>query len=465
MSRLSTHDSEDVGSDEEIRPRGPRMLKPIVALVGRPNVGKSTLFNRLVGRRLAITEDEPGTTRDRMYADADWNGREFTLVDTGGLDNQSVGDIEVRVQQQARAAIQEADLIVFLVDAASGLVTADWAVADILRRTKKPVLLAANKAENQSRQLLASEFYELAIGEPIVISANHGMGTGDLLDAVVQSLPDAPLISDMADDTIQVAIIGRPNVGKSSLLNAVLGQDRVIVSDIPGTTRDSIDTLVDREGHKFLFIDTAGIRRRGRIEPGVEKHSVMRSLRAVNRSDVTLLVVDAVAGLTEGDLHIAGFVQDDAKGLIVVVNKWDLIEKDTKTADAFSKIIRQRLDFMDYAPVLYISAVTRQRVHRIFDEVLSIQAEREKRVPTAQLNNFVEQVQQRHVPTSRGKALRIYYATQAGVRPPTFVFFVNDPRLVHFSYVRHLENELRRSFSFRGTPIRITIRGKPGRET
>jgi len=290
------------------------------------------------------------------------------------------------------------------------------------------------------------------------------MGTGDLLDAIVEGLPPAEDSDDAPVDTIKVAIIGRPNVGKSSLLNALLGQERVIVSDIPGTTRDSIDTLMTRDETPYLFIDTAGIRRRGRIEPGVEKYSVMRALRAVHRCDVALLVVDAVAGLTDGDLHIAGYVQDEAKGLTVVVNKWDLMAKDSKTADLFGRTIRARLDFMDYAPVLFISALTHQRTHRIFDEVRAIQAERDRRIPTAQLNNFVEQVQQRHVPTARGKALRIYYATQVAVRPPTFVFFVNDEKIAHFSYVRHLENELRRVFSFRGTAIKIKLRGKPERE-
>ncbi len=438
--------------------------KPLVALVGRPNVGKSTLFNRLIGERLAITEDAPGTTRDRLYGDAEWSGHEFTLVDTGGLNAHPDGDIPTRVQAQARLAIAEADLIVLLVDAAAGLVPADQQAAEVLRRTSKPVVVSANKAENQSRQILASEFYQLGLGEPIALAALHGMGTGDLLDAIVAALPAPvePVDGDLALN--KVAIVGRPNVGKSSLLNALLGQERVIVSDIPGTTRDSIDTHAQLGDAQFLFIDTAGIRRRGSIEPGVEKYSVMRAFKAIDRCDVALLVIDATEGLTEGDLHIAGRVKDAAKGLVVVVNKWDLVEKDSKTADEFTREIKRRLDFMSYAPRLYVSALTKQRVHRVFDDVVAIQAERDRRVPTALLNNFVEEVQQRHVPTARGKALRVYYATQSGTRPPTFVFFINDERIVHFSYPRFLENELRRAFGFAGTPIRISFRGKPGRE-
>lgn len=452
------------------------MTKPIVALVGRPNVGKSTLFNRLVGRRQAIVEDLPGTTRDRLYGDTEWAGVPFTVVDTGGLDIAASdsrrpkearpaplavasADYVEEVRAQVEVAIAEADVIVFLVDAQDGVTAGDEDVAHLLRQTGKPVLLAVNKADNAALRAAAVEFYALGLGEPFAISALHGTGTGDLLDQVVSSFPVSE--PEPMPEAVKIAIVGRPNVGKSSLLNALLGQERAIVSPIPGTTRDAIDTFLEWEGQPVMLIDTAGIRRRGKIERGIERYSVLRALRAIQRADVVLLLIDATTGVTLQDAHIAGYILEEAKSVVVVVNKWDLVKKDTHTMANMTLEVRRALRFMDYVPVLFISALTRQRVHKVIPTALRVRAERLVRIPTGQLNRLLQEAVTRHAPPSkRGKRLRFYYATQAQVDPPTFVLFVNDPQLVHFTYERYLENRLREHYPFEGTPLRLIFRAR-----
>ena len=457
------------------------MRKPLVALVGRPNVGKSTLFNRLVGQRMAVVDDTPGTTRDRLQADCEWNGVLFTVVDTGGievlpervLDQVDVRRIDERAVQllsensalfireiraQAELAIQAADAVVMLCDAETGLSAADEEVADILRRTDKPVFVAVNKSDNAARRDAALEFYALGVGELSIISALHGTGVGDLLDDVVAVLPPAPS-EEEDDDSIKVAIIGRPNVGKSSLLNRLLGREQAIVSPIPGTTRDAVDTLVTYFGMTITLIDTAGIRRRGRIERGVEKWSVLRALRAIQRADVALLLIDAVEGITAQDTHIAGMIIDERVSVVVIVNKWDAIKKDSYTILEFGQRVRAELNFMDYVPVLFISALTGQRVGKVLKTALSVQEERLVRIPTARLNRLVREAVNRHHPRSKhGKRLKIYYASQVTIDPPTFVFHVNDPELLHFSYARYLENQIRAAYPFSGTPLRVSFR-------
>jgi GTP-binding protein len=421
----------------------------------------------MLGERRAIVFDAPGTTRDRTYGITDWNGRTFDFVDTGGL--QSEAEIERSdmsaiwrgTKDQAQLAIGEADVIVFLVDGRDGLIAADEEVAEILRASGKPVVLGVNKAESQERRDNAVEFYALGIGEPIAISAFHGHGTGDLLDRVVESFP--PGGEEEEDDTPKIAIVGRPNVGKSALLNALLGKQRSIVSDISGTTRDPIDTPFEWEGTQMTLIDTAGIRRRGRIEHGeVEQYSVIRSMKAIGRCDIAVLVIDAVEGFTAQDLHIAGYVQEESKGLVVVVNKWDAVEKDTDTMSEFREEAARVLDFMAYAPVVFISALTGSRVQKVPEAVVEVLAEREKRVATGQLNRVIREAILAHPPSesSRGRYLKFSYATQPRTAPPTFVFFVNDPKLLHFTYKRYLENQLRKEFGFIGTPIRMSFRGK-----
>jgi len=433
------------------------MTKPVVTLVGRPNVGKSTLFNRLIEERLAIVEDVPGTTRDRIYADARWGGLTLTFVDTGGLLPDSNGDLMASVRDQVEIAIAEAEVIVFLVDAKEGLTATDLDIAALLRRCNKPVILAANKADNESRRQAAVEFYELGLGDPYPISALHGTGTGDLLDAILDVVP--PEQPEEEAEGVRIAIVGRPNVGKSLLLNTILGEDRMIVSDKPGTTRDAVDSLVEWDGQPVTLIDTAGIRRRGRIEPGVERYSVIRALRAIQRSDVVLLLIDAVDGITAQDAHIAGYVVEEARGVVIVVNKWDLIEKDSHTMDAYTGEIRQALKFISYAPLVFVSALTGQRVGRALDVALRVQEARSHRAPTGQLNRILRDAALSHSPPSkRGKRLKIYYATQAGTAPPSFVFFVNDPQLLHFSYRRYLKNKLREAFGFEGSPLRLSFR-------
>ncbi len=441
------------------------MNKPVVAVVGRPNVGKSTLFNRLIGEPLAITEDIPGTTRDRLYGDSEWNGREFIVVDTGGLVPGEDETMARAIREQAEIAIAEADVILFLVDAKSGLVADDAAIAEILRRTQKPVVLAANKADSATRRLASLEFYELGLGEPIAVSALQGVGTGDMLDELVKPLPRAEEVGEEDDAALKLAIVGRPNVGKSSLLNALLGFERVMVSDVPGTTRDATDTVLEHEGQEIVLIDTAGIRRRGHIKGSIEKYSVMRAIRAISRADVTLLVIDATEPLTAQDQHVAGYVQEAKKGMIVVINKWDLIEKSATTMNEFTARVRRELNFMGYVPVLFVSAQTKQRVNKIVDEALRIKQERAKRISTGKLNSVVQEALRAHPAlSSGGKLLKVKYVTQAATDPPTFVFFVNDPELVHFSYRRFLENQLRESFGYEGTPLNIVFRASERRD-
>jgi len=464
-------------------------MKPLVAIVGRPNVGKSTFFNRMIGERVAIVEDMPGTTRDRLYGDTDWNGREFTLIDTGGLELGSEipvgqvgltgqpGDIMQHVMAQAQLAIEEADVIVFMVDARTGITAADEEVAELLRRTSKPVIVGANKADNAARRLDAVEFYTLGLGEPVVLSSLQGVGTGDMLDRLVEELPPAEEVGEEEEDERpRIAIVGRPNVGKSSLLNAILGFERSIVSDVPGTTRDAIDTEVEFAGRKLVLIDTAGIRRRGRVGPGVEKYSVLRASRAIERCDVAVLVVDASEGLAAQDTHIAGDVQDHTRGVVVVVNKWDLAqaqrrderegtfpqpEDEIDSAEHYRRILMEGLKFIPYAPILFVSAKTGYHVQSLLETVLSIADIRYLRVATARLNEVVQQAVRHHSPPLfRNKALKIYYATQTQVNPPTFVFFVNDPQALHFSYERYLENQLRAAFGFKGTGIRMFFRAR-----
>jgi GTP-binding protein len=430
------------------------MTKPLVALVGRPNVGKSTLFNRLVEEPLAIVEDVPGTTRDRIYADAYWGGKTFTLIDTGGLLPKPVDDLVALVREQVQIAIAEAEVIVFLVDVKDGVTANDLEIAELLRRSNKPVILAVNKADNESRRQEALEFYQLGLGELYPISALHGSGTGDLLDALLKALP--PQYPEEESEGVKIAIIGRPNVGKSSLLNAILGQERMIVDEKPGTTRDAVDSSIQWNGQPVTLIDTAGIRRRGRIARGIERHSVIRALRAIQRADVALLLIDATEGVTAQDAHIGGYIVEEAKGVVIVVNKWDLIEKDNYTLEAYAHQIRRVLKFIAYGPLVFVSAITGQRVGKAMDVALEVQRARSYRVPTAQLNRLVQEAVSQHSPPSkRGRRLKIYYATQVDIAPPSFIVFVNDPQLVHFSYRRYLENQLREAFGFEGSPLRF----------
>jgi GTPase len=448
--------------------------KPLVALVGRPNVGKSTLFNRLIGERKSVTSDIPGTTRDRILGDSEWNGITFTVVDTGGIEvyqprggrNTSPlaeGSIDFvqEIKTQAMIAIEEADVIIMLVDAVSGVTAADEEIAEILRRADKPVAIAANKADNEKREFDAIEFYALGIGEDVFpISALHGTGTGDLLDAVVKAFPRAPEEDYEAEDTsLKIAIVGRPNVGKSSLVNRLLGEERVIVSPVAGTTRDAIDTKMTWEGMEITLIDTAGIRRRGSIEPGIEQFSVIRAHKALERADVALLLIDGVEGITMQDLHVGGMVQEAFRSVVIIVNKWDAVEKDEHTMVEFTKEIRHRFDFLDYAPILFISAKTGQRIHQVLQTAARVQEERLIRVPTSKVNAVLRAAVEYHAPpTHKGKRLKLYYGTQVRVDPPVFLFHVNDPELVHFTYRRFLENRLREEFGFLGTPIRLSFR-------
>ncbi len=449
------------------------MRKPVVALVGRPNVGKSTLFNRLAGEPLAIVDDIPGTTRDRLLSEGEWNGIPFHIVDTGGIDPSeggrtplSIGSAEFieEIRSQAEIAIQEADVVLFVVDAISGVTPADREVAQILRRNQQilggkphpPILLVVNKADSSNLRSGAPEFYELGMGDPYPISAVHGTGTGDLLDVLVASFPEG---EPEEDDSIKIAIVGKPNVGKSSLLNRLVGIDRAIVSEIPGTTRDAIDTRMEYNGLPLTLIDTAGIRRRGKIERGVEKYSVIRSLRAIERADVALLIVDATSGLTAQDAHIAGFILDAWKSAVVVVNKWDAVEKDSYTLQQFTDRIRQELKFLSYVPILFISAKTGQRVDQVLPMALQVQEERLAQVTTGALNRILQTAQDVHIPSSKsGRSLKVYYGTQVRTDPPTFLVHVNDPQLAHFTYVRFLENRIRLEFPFTGTPIRVILK-------
>jgi GTPase len=437
-------------------------MKSIVAIVGRPNVGKSTLFNRLTQSRQAIVEDFPGVTRDRLYAQCDWNGKEFTLVDTGGIVLDKEGDtIEAHVTRQAELAIEEADVIIFVCDVTHGVTASDQEVAEKLRRVRKPVLLAVNKVENLKRDEEALEFWSLGLDTMIPVSAEHGMGTGDLLDAVVENLPAPEEMHEEDEDLIKVAVIGRPNVGKSSLVNAILGEERVIVSNVAGTTRDAIDVLIEKGEDRFLLIDTAGMRKRGKVEEGVERYSVMRALRAVERANVVLMVIDAEDGVTDQDQKIVGYANENGKACIVVINKWDLVEKDEKTMEKFTDKVRVRLAFMDYAVLAFLSAKTRSRVHKLLPLIRKVAENHARRISTAELNDLIREAYSLNPPPSdKGRRLKIFFGTQPHAAPPGFVFFVNDRELLHFSYKRYLENRLRETYDFEGTPIRLYFRNK-----
>jgi GTPase len=432
----------------------------IVALVGRPNVGKSTLFNRLVGAPVAVVHETPGTTRDRLYGTIEWRGRTYTLVDTGGIGMDESGDLQRSISGQAEAAMREADVIVFLTDAREGPLPSDVEIAHQLRRSPKPVLLVANKADSPRDRMRTTEFYELGLSEPIPISSIQGTGTGDLLDRVHEELPPVPDEEPTDEDVVPVAIVGRPNVGKSSMLNAIVGDERSIVSAIPGTTRDAIDTPVEYQGRRLLLIDTAGIRRRGRIERGIETYSVLRAMRAIERADVAVLVLDADSGITAQDAHVAGFIHDAAKGCIIAINKWDLATHTPDAAAKYLEEVRRQFAFLDYAPVLYVSAKTGRNLNRLLDKVLEISAERARRIPTPEVSEFMRGVFAAHPLSEKGKQLKVFYATQAATHPPTFVLFVNDPDMVHFSYKRHIDNQIRRRFGFEGTGIRLIFRGR-----
>lgn len=441
----------------------------LVALVGRPNVGKSTLFNRIVGKRLAVVSEVAGTTRDRLYAEAEWGGVHFMLVDTGGIEllegwhteplSEDSEQFLPAIRRQAAVAIEEADAVVLVVDGVAGITAADREVADILRQTAKPVFIAANKLESSNLQDDAFEFYELGLGEVIPMSALHGRGVAELLDRLIEELP--PGEPPEEDETVKVALLGRPNVGKSTLLNRLLGEERAIVSPIAGTTRDAFDTRFRWHGQPFTLIDTAGIRRRGRIDVGVEKYSVLRTLRAMERADVILLLLDGVEGVTAQDLHIAGMLQEEQRaGVIVLVNKWDAVEKDAHTIYTVEQEVRQRFDFMPYAPVLFISAETGQRVHKIMPLIVEVNEARYQRLSTANLNRILREALARHAPPGKASRLKFFYATQVAVAPPTFVFFVNEPELVHFTYRRYLENQIRAFYPFTGTPVKLIFRAR-----
>ena len=436
------------------------MSKPLVAIVGRPNVGKSTLFNKLIGRRLSIVEDTPGVTRDRIYADAEWLTHSFTLIDTGGIEPESEDIIAVQMRRQAELAIETADVIVFLVDGREGMTAADEEVATMLRKSNKPVVLAVNKLDAPKFNDAIYEFYALGLGDPIIISAGQGLGLGDMLDEVCAHFP--PEAEEEGEHPLNIAVVGKPNVGKSSLVNAILGEERCIVSNIPGTTRDAVDTLFTLDGEPYVLVDTAGIRRKRAVEDEtIERYSVIRSLAAVRRADVVLIVVDAEQGLSEQDVKIAGYVHEEGKPSVLVVNKWDLIEKDTNTMNKFKKDMQVDLAFMDYVPFLFISAKTGQRVNKLLAAAKESYAQSIRRITTGTLNDIVnEAVSMTEPPAMSGKRLKIYYATEVSVQPPTFVIFVNDEVLVHFSYKRYMENYFRKTFGFAGTPIKIIFRNR-----
>ena len=452
--------------------------KPLVALVGRPNVGKSTLFNRLVGERLAVTDPIPGTTRDRLQAESYWRGIDFDVMDTGGIEvYQPKGsrdtsplaegsiDFVPQIKAQALQAVSQADVIIMLVDAKHGITAADQEIAEILRRTQKPILIAANKVDTHEKRDDAFEFYALGLGDVFAISAYHGQGVGDMLDAVVEAFAQIPEETGDGDDTeiLKISIIGRPNVGKSSLLNLLLGEERVIVSPIAGTTRDAIDTEITWHGETVKLVDTAGIRKRGKIEPGVEKFSVVRTMRALERSDVALLMLDAEDGITEQDMHIAGYITDTFRSVVIIVNKWDAIEKDNDTMNHFRDDIRAKFDFLPEPPVIFISALTGQRVHEVLETAHRVWQARFQRIATAELNRLLRAAVQKHAPPAKGtKRLKIYFMSQVAVNPPVFLFHVNDTRLVHFTYKRFLENQIRAEYPFEGTPIRLSFRPRDG---
>ena len=440
-------------------------MKPIVAIVGRPNVGKSMLFNKLIGRRLSIVEDTPGVTRDRIYGETDWNGRPFTLIDTGGIEPRTDDQILTFMRQQAQLAIENATVIIFLTDIRTGLTAADHEVAGMLLRSGKPIVLAVNKMDATGRvDPDFYEFYNLGLGDPIAVSAVHGHGTGDLLDACVKYFPPEQ-DEEEESDAIRVALIGKPNVGKSSLINRILGEERSIVSDVAGTTRDAIDSRFSNRHGDFVFIDTAGMRKKSKVEEDIEKYSVLRATMAIERSDVCLILIDARDGVTEQDTKVAGLAHEAGKASIIVVNKWDLVDKDDKTMDRLTADIRRDLGFMTYAPVLFISALTGQRVEKLFELIVAVSNQASLRITTGMLNNVLADAQTRvQPPSDKGRRLKIYYMTQVGIRPPHFVVFCNDARLFHFSYQRYLENQIRSVFGLTGTPIILSIRQKGDKE-
>ena len=435
------------------------MSKPIVAIVGRPNVGKSTLFNQIGKQRVSIVDDMPGVTRDRIYLDAEWLGHEFTMIDTGGIELDESDHILKSMRQQAQIAMEEADVILFVVDGRAGLTPADDEVGPMLRATKKPVILAVNKVDSPERQMDVYEFYSLGLGDPIGISASNAMNLGDLLDAIIAAFPEKTG-EDKAEDEISIAVIGRPNVGKSSIVNKILGEDRVIVSDIPGTTRDAIDTHFVKDGQKYMLIDTAGMRRRGKIDEPVERYSVMRSLRAIDRADVVLMMINAAEGITEQDKKIAGYAHESGRGVVIVVNKWDIYpDKDDKSTLRFTEDLRDELGFLQYAPILYASALTGQRVARVTELVKYVAEQQSMRIKTSVLNELIrDAVSVNPPPMHRGRQLKILFMTQADVKPPKFIIFVNDTELMHFSYLRFIENRLREQFGFEGTPLVLIVR-------
>lgn len=436
------------------------MDRPVVCIVGRPNVGKSTLFNRIVGKRIAITEDKPGVTRDRIYAEAEWLNKYFTLIDTGGLEPGVEDIIPLNIKQQVEVAIESSDVILFLVDGVDGVTPTDREIANMLRKSNKKVLLVCNKIDTKMASDQIYEFYELGLGSPIGISAEQGLGIGDLLDEVIKLFPKHKDV-EYDDEHIRVAIIGKPNVGKSSLINNILGEDRVIVTDIPGTTRDAIDTYFTYDDDKYIFIDTAGLRRKRSISEKVERYSVIRTLTAIDRSDICVLVIDATEGATEQDTKIAGYAHDNGKGIIIAVNKWDLIQKETNTHLEFEKEIRTKLSFIPYAPIIFISAKTGKRVDRLFQLLKIVNNNINLRISTGVLNDIInEAVLLNQPPSDKGVRLKIYYGTQVGVRPPRFLFFINKKELMHFSYQRYLENQIRKYFGFDGTPIKFELKEK-----
>lgn len=433
------------------------MKKATVAIVGRPNVGKSTIFNRLIGERVAIVEDTPGVTRDRIYGEVEWLSTKFNIIDTGGIEI-SDEPLMAQVRHQAELAIEEADVIIFIVNGRDGVTSADQEVANILYKSKKPTVLAVNKIDNYEMQERIYEFYALGFGEPFPISGTHGLGIGDLLDEVVKHFPKESE-EERLEDTIYFSVIGRPNVGKSSLVNAILNEDRVIVSDIEGTTRDAIDTFIHKDGQDFVIIDTAGIRKRGKVYESTEKYSVLRALKAIDRSDVVLVVLDAETGIREQDKTIAGYAHDAGRAIVIVVNKWDTVEVDEKTMQNFEEEIRTQFQFLDYAPIVFLSAKTKKRLQRLIPLVKLVSENHAKRIPTNVLNDVImDALAMNPSPTVKGKKLKVFYTTQVAVKPPTFVVFVNDPEIMHFSFKRFIENRIRESFGFTGTPIRIIPR-------
>ncbi|MHC1750452.1 MAG: ribosome biogenesis GTPase Der [Cellulosilyticaceae bacterium] len=442
------------------------MSKPIVAIIGRPNVGKSTLFNRLAKSRISIVDDTPGVTRDRIYADVEWLNHKFTMIDTGGIEPDSKDIILSQMRRQAEAAIDAADVIVFLVDLKTGLTDSDMQVANMLRKAHKPVVLVVNKVDDMVTQIMGVyEFYNLGLGDPVPISAAQPLNLGDMLDAVVENFPERNEEEDEEEDVIKVAIIGKPNVGKSSLVNKIVGEERVIVSDIAGTTRDSVDTEFVMDGQKYILIDTAGLRKKKKVTEAIEKYSIIRTVAAVERADIVVIMIDAEEGITEQDTKIAGIAHEAGKGCLVVVNKWDIIEKDDKTMNKYLKDITNTLAYMQYAPCMFISAKTGQRVNKLFEMIYTISQNQTHRISTGVLNDVLyEAIAMNQPPSDKGKPLKILYMTQVSVKPPTFVIFVNDKELMHFSYLRYIENRMREAFGFKGTPVRFIVREKGGRD-